>query len=77
MSTVICRSPFGVIKRKPNGEVRWCFYCRARVAFDFVVRGNTDPDYDDYYGPAPSIECAEKGHGDGDMFPGRYREWDE
>jgi hypothetical protein len=29
-----------------------------------------------YYGPHASIEC-EHGHSDGDIFPGRIREWDE
>jgi hypothetical protein len=73
MSLVVCFGPpveEGV--RTPDGE-RWCFVCRKRRLFDFVVMAPTEPSY---YGPYPLIvgECR---HVDGDLFPGRIREWDE
>lgn len=58
------------VTRKPDGE-HWCFVCRKRRRFDFVVRAPIEPSY---YGPNPSIVC-ELGHTDGDLFPGRFREW--
>ena len=63
--------PMRTIVDEPNGEVRWCFRCRKRVPFRFVVRATVEPSY---YEPNPSIQC-EAGHSDGDMFPGGCREW--
>jgi hypothetical protein len=59
--------------RRPNGHPRWCYHCRTRRTFHFVTRV---PDPSSYYGPTPSVECATCGTRDGDMFPGRYREWE-
>jgi hypothetical protein len=59
---------------KPNGEPRWCFVCRKRVRFTLTVHTPTDPM--SYYGPHATIEC-ERGHTDGDCFPGTWREWGE
>ena len=73
MTLHICFGPeMAEVRREPDGE-RWCFVCRKRRRFDFVVRAPVEPSY---YGPNPFIEC-EKGHEDGDLFPGRYREWGE
>jgi hypothetical protein len=60
--------------RHPVG-VRWCFHCRARRHFDHVIHQPTNPD--SYYGPRASIECAWCHTTDSDLFPGRYREWEE
>lgn len=69
----ICRGPATrEIHRAPHGETRWCFRCRTRLPFFYVVIAPVGPSY---YGPDPRIECAE-GHSDGDCFPGRYREWE-
>jgi hypothetical protein len=64
--------PTRVVSVKPDGEVRWCFVCRKRVAFTRTVHQPIDPM--SYYGPHGTIEC-ERGHTDGDCFPGRIREW--
>ena len=52
---------------------RWCFVCRKRRRFDLIVKVPVEPSY---YGPSPSIvgECR---HVDGDLFPGRIREWED
>lgn len=75
MSTLhICRGPeLETVVDKPNGEQRWCFTCRQRVEFRFVVEAPKEPSY---WGALPSIQCV-NGHTDGDLFPGRVREWDE
>lgn len=71
MSLVVCYGPpMEEVRREPDGE-RWCFVCRQRRRFDFVVHAPTEPSY---YGPSPSI-VDERGHVDGDLFPGRIREW--
>ena len=70
MNGVICGSSLTVVGRVACG-VAWCFQCRARVEFETVIRA---PDGPSYYGPSPSVECP-RGHVDGDLFPGRIREW--
>ena len=42
--------------------------------FVFVVTAPVGPSY---YGPSLSVQCAACGTSDGDLFPGRTREWDE
>ena len=70
---VVCGpGPMVERRREPQGE-RWCFQCRRRVDFDFVVRVEVEPSY---WGPDASVECRPAGHIDGDLFPGRSREWD-
>ena len=69
----VLRVPTRIVSERDDG-VRWCFYCRARVRFIHRVHTPTDPM--SYYGPHASIEC-ERGHHDGDCFPGTTREWSE
>lgn len=70
----VCHGPRMVeVKRVPDGEERWCFRCRKRSLFEFVVDAPTEISY---YGPNPRIECVGGHHEDGDMFPGRFREWE-
>lgn len=71
MNLHICRTPLETIADEPNGEPRWCFRCRKQVAFRYIVRATSEPSY---YEPVPEIRC-EHGHPDGDLFPGRSREW--
>lgn len=64
--------PMKEIRREPTTPpVRWCFVCRKRRQFEFVAQAPIEPSY---YGPSFSIVC-ERGHSDGDLFPGRVREW--
>lgn len=61
------------VRRESEG-VRWCFGCRKRREFFFVV---TEPVRRlSYYGPNPSIRCGTCDLVDGDLFPGRSREWE-
>jgi hypothetical protein len=66
--------PYELVSEEPNGEVRWCFVCRKRVPF--VLRIMRPVDRMSYYGPNASVKC-ERGHQDGDCFPGTYREWED
>lgn len=72
---VVCFGP-GMVEhsRTPDGEQRWCFSCRARRTFCKVVDVPAEPSY---YGPAVEIRCDVCGQPDGDLFPGRSREWVE
>jgi hypothetical protein len=70
----LCREPSMEVSRKPDGEERWCFYCRKRTTFERVI---TMPTFPSYYGPNFSVRCTRAGHDDGDMFPGYYRVWGE
>jgi hypothetical protein len=70
MSLHVLHVPTHVVSQRDDGE-RWCFYCRKRVAFTLTVHASDDPM--SYYGPHVSVEC-ERGHLDGDCFPGTYRQ---
>jgi hypothetical protein len=70
----ICGEKLEEVVRRPNGEKRWCFQCRSRRAFEYVVMAPVELSY---YGPTPSIRCAHCGHTDSDLFPGRMREWED
>ena len=73
MNVIICRGPkMKEVKNEPLGE-RWCFKCRKRTEFMHKVMAPVEPSY---YGPHPTIECA-NGHVDGDCGFGSYREWEE
>lgn len=68
----ICRTPMEEVVRESVGE-RWCFHCRRRHQFDYIVRQTIEPSW---YEPNVSIEGAPCGVFDGDLFPGRSREWE-
>lgn len=73
MTLTICRGPkMEVIHSESLGE-RWCFRCRKRREFFYRVSAPIEPSY---YDPNPSIRCDTWGHIDGDLFPGRSREWE-
>ena len=74
MTIHIHRVPTRIAGIRPHGEVRWCFVCRKRVSFTRTVRTPVDPM--SYYGPHAVIEC-DRGHVDGDYFPGTYREGED
>lgn len=65
--------PMETIKDEPNGEPRWCFTCRKVREFRFIVRAPTEISY---YGPEGDIKCGTCRTSDGDLFPGRFREWE-
>lgn len=70
---VVCFGPrMEVVRQKELGE-RWCFRCRKRRPFVFIVSAPVEMSY---YGPTAGVRC-DRGHDDGDCFPGRYREWGE
>lgn len=60
------------VHREPDGLPRHCFRCRKHRDFFYVVDAPVELSY---YGPNPSIQCS-SGHRDGDLFPGREREWE-
>ncbi len=60
------------IVRRSEGE-KWCFHCRTRREFFYIV---TAPVVMDWYGPNPGVKCGHCNTSDGDLFPGREREWD-
>lgn len=70
----VCAEKTREVKREPHGEGRWCFHCRKHRAFEYVVSA---PVGVSYYGPNVWVECAACHTADGDLFPGRTREWEE
>lgn len=75
MTLHICAEPMREVHREADGEPRWCFTCRKRRDFVYVV--DTPTSKYSYYGPHPSIQCASCGQVDGDIFPGRgNRVWE-
>jgi len=70
----ICGDGMREVVRRSDGGPRWCFRCRKVRAFVFRVMS---PGRMSYYGPVPSIRCGTCELLDGDLFPGRFREWEE
>lgn len=68
----ILRVPTHIHHRKSLGY-RWCFRCRKRRLFVQFTHVPDDPM--SYYGAHYTVSCL-SGHDDGDLFPGRYREWE-
>ena len=71
MTIHICGEETREVARRPEGE-RFCFICRTRRAFLRIVDA---PVGMSYYGPSTRIECGTCATIDGDLFPGREREW--
>ena len=67
----ICGTTDEETHRKPWG-VRWCFHCRTRHEFWWVVYS---PIGLSYYGPRGAVEGVKPDCSD--LFPGWYREWSE
>lgn len=74
MSVHICHEPTEVTHAESVGE-RWCFRCRTRSDFQFVI--HTPVSVESYYDPTPSIRCGTCQRPDTDLFPGRYRDWNQ
>lgn len=85
----ILRTPMQEVRRDPDGDQRWCFRCRKRTQFEYVVsvpvveppKPGEEDTYEfptgAYYGPSREIVCATCHTVDGDCFPGTYREWED
>lgn len=67
----ICGTATKEASRRPLGD-RWCFSCRKRHNFDWVVMV---PDGMSYYDPHVKIQGV--GSRCTDLFPGWSREWGE
>ncbi len=78
MSVHILHTPMEAVHRSVIAENRWCFHCRRRQTFEYVVERPiciTGDETGCWYGPTRSIECAVCHTTDGDCFPGTQREW--
>ena len=73
MTGALCGPESHVVSRRSKGDPRWCFRCRKVREFERVVIATVEPSY---YEPVPQIRCVSCGLRDGDLFPGRFREWD-
>jgi hypothetical protein len=69
----ICGTNMKEASRASEG-IKWCFSCRTRREFHRIIMV---PDGMSYYGPSIEITCSACGTIDGDLFPGRVREWEE
>lgn len=67
----ICGTSMKEHSRSAEG-VKWCFHCRKRHEFWWVVMA---PDGFSYYGPTAHMEGVKPDCSD--LFPGWYREVDE
>jgi hypothetical protein len=72
---VICRpNKMERIVDRVDGDPRWCFKCRKKREFRYVV--DREVGYS-YYDPSPSVICGTCRTPDGDCFPGICRTWYE
>lgn len=70
---ILWTDPLQEVVRQRNGKKRWCFTCRKRRDFEYVVQS---PAVMSSYGPTPHIECSVCHTHDSDLFPGHIREWE-
>jgi hypothetical protein len=70
----VLRTPMTEYSRTPMGE-RWCFRCRKRRNFSWVVLVPTDSP--SYYSPTAHMVCETCREKDTDLFPGWERTFDE
>lgn len=78
-NVIICRGPEMTEHKRWDEGVLWCFQCRKRVQFWQIVKVASREDIEatmGFWTHSRTIEC-ERGHVNGDLFPGRWREWDE
>lgn len=68
---ILWTEPHKEVFRASIGE-RWCYTCRKRQDFEYIRSVPIEPSY---YEPVDQIECTECRTIDGDLFPGRAREW--
>ena len=61
------------VVNRVDGETRWCFNCRQPREFRYIVMAPVEPDW---YGPHADVKCGHCRTSDGDLFPGREREWE-
>lgn len=76
---IICRGPEMHECNRWDEGIKWCFVCRKRVQFWQILKMASFEDLVasmGFYSHSRSMEC-ERGHVNGDMFPGTWREWDE
>jgi len=70
-NVAVCGTRMKEYSRDSEG-IKWCFHCRKRHEFFFVV---TVPDGISYYGPSAHIEGS--GRECTDLFPGWSHGWNE
>lgn len=69
----ICHGPAMEVIRRDSEGVKWCFHCRKRREFFYIVTAPVEPSY---YGPNCDIRCGTCNTSDGDLFPGCERSWE-
>jgi hypothetical protein len=67
--SALCGEAYKVLAARDLGE-KWCFACRRRVRFTLRIMAPVD--VWSWYEPHPTVKC-ERGHFDGDLFPGYVR----
>jgi hypothetical protein len=81
----ICRGPEMKERHRDPMGVKWCFKCRGRHEFDWIVMG-ADMALDDDGQISPSMymaeptahsECSGCGRRDGQLFPGWSYRWED
>lgn len=70
-TVTVCGTHMKEHHRRSEG-IRWCFHCRVRHEFWYVV---SVPDGFSYYGPSVGIKGIKPGCSD--LFPGWTRTWEE
>lgn len=71
---ILWTEPHKETYRRTHREDQWCFVCRAKRQFDYVVMSPVEVSW---YGPYRQIECTTCKTVDGDCFPGTQREWED
>jgi hypothetical protein len=79
---IVCYGPQMEERSRTSMGVRWCFKCRTRAEFSWVVMSPVI-DWDDegsiyaaMWGPTAYSECGHCGKHGGELFPGWVYQWE-
>lgn len=82
-NVIVCRGPEMEEASRASMGVRWCFKCRKRAEFSWVVLSPVI-DWDDeasiaaaMWGPIAHSECGNCGRHAGELFPGWEYKWED
>lgn len=82
-NVVICRGPVMEEASRNSMGVKWCFKCRKRAEFNWIVMAPVI-DWNDeasisaaMWGPTAHSECGNCRQHAGELFPGWSYRWDD
>lgn len=82
-NVTVCTGPAMEERSRESMGVRWCFKCRGRHEFFWIVMvpvidfSNEASIYAAMWGPTAHSICTGCGQSWGELFPGRFYQWED